>query len=182
MGVFNKKPPPEEKRNNSSEAELTFRSVADYVVPKTSSPLSELGTERAPVPGGDRHLATPLFGANSTWRRTSGPGTPRSHLTVNGCWESQVRNLDNLDNKVYKIESTPGLTPPKWVKNLPLIFFLSRNRHYVDSDRQEESGSAAHYKPFVSNHRNPRRRKSTTHVICVGWFTQRLIFASCCPL
>lgn len=44
---------------------LTFRSAAYGVVSKASSALFEVGTGRASVSGGNRHLATPLCAANS---------------------------------------------------------------------------------------------------------------------
>lgn len=47
---------------------LTFRRAAYGVVSKASATLLEVGTGRASVSRGNRHLATPFRAANSTWR------------------------------------------------------------------------------------------------------------------
>lgn len=75
----------------------TFGAAADGVVPEAPSPLLEVRTGRATVSGGNGHKAAPLSASNSARRRARGPGTPRSHHAVSGCWGGAGRQEETLE-------------------------------------------------------------------------------------
>lgn len=106
---------------NESTPLLTCPSAAHCVVSEAPSSLFEVRARSPPVPGRNGHLATPLCAPDATWRRAGGPGTPRPHHAVDGCWENSERSAGSFSTR-----SQPTTRFKKMIElNYVYLLFLS---------------------------------------------------------